>query len=38
MPHRDPFDRMLIAQAQCEGFTILTCDPAFSAYDVEVMW
>ena len=29
---------MLIAQAQCEGFTILTCDPAFSAYDVEVMW
>ena len=36
--HRDPFDRMLIAQAQCEGFTILTHDPAFSAYDVEVAW
>ena len=36
--HRDPFDRMLIAQAQCEGFTILTHDPEFSAYDVEVAW
>ena len=36
--HRDPFDRMLIAQAQCEGFMILTQDPAFSAYDVEVAW
>jgi PIN domain nuclease of toxin-antitoxin system len=36
--HRDPFDRILVAQAQCEGFTILTRDPSFSAYDVEVMW
>ena len=36
--HRDPFDRLLIAQAQLEGFTILTGDRAFSAYDVSVVW
>jgi PIN domain nuclease of toxin-antitoxin system len=35
--HRDPFDRMLIAQAQVEGLTILTADPHFSRYDVEVL-
>ncbi|MBO6758693.1 MAG: type II toxin-antitoxin system VapC family toxin [Roseibium sp.] len=35
--HRDPFDRMLIAQARMEGFKILTVDPAFRAYDVEVL-
>ncbi len=32
--HRDPFDRLLIAQAQIEGLTILTADPQFSRYDV----
>lgn len=36
--HRDPFDRILIAQAQTESLTILTADPAFSAYDVETFW
>jgi PIN domain nuclease of toxin-antitoxin system len=36
--HRDPFDRLLIAQAQLEGCTILTGDRAFSAYDVPVVW
>lgn len=35
--HRDPFDRMLIAQARVEGLTILTVDPAFRAYDVDVI-
>ena len=35
--HGDPFDRMLIAQAQCEGLTIVTADPAFRAYDVPVL-
>ena len=34
--HRDPFDRLLIAQAQLEGLTILTADPNFEPYDVEV--
>lgn len=32
--HRDPFDRMLIAQATIENLAILTVDPAFRAYDV----
>ena len=35
--HRDPFDRLLIAQARCEGLTIVTADPAFAAYDVPIM-
>jgi PIN domain nuclease of toxin-antitoxin system len=35
--HRDPFDRMLIAQAQVEGLTIVTRDAAFDAYDVDVL-
>jgi len=36
--HRDPIDRMLIAQAQIEGLPILTADPAISRYDVETIW
>lgn len=32
--HRDPFDRMLIAQAQVEGLTIVTRDPRFAPYGV----
>ena len=35
--HSDPFDRMLIAQAQIERIPILTGDPHFKAYDVEVI-
>jgi len=35
--HRDPFDRMLIAQAQVEGLVIITADRRFRAYDVEVL-
>jgi PIN domain nuclease of toxin-antitoxin system len=36
--HRDPFDRMLIAQARVEGLTLLSRDAAFGAYDVAVRW
>lgn len=36
--HRDPFDRMLIAQARAEGMAIITCDEKFRMYDVEVCW
>lgn len=36
--HRDPFDRLLIAQAQVEKVAIMTADPAFDAYDVTVVW
>jgi PIN domain nuclease of toxin-antitoxin system len=34
MHHRDPFDRMLVAQAKIEGLTIVSRDPSFAAYDV----
>ena len=33
----DPFDRMLIAQAQIEGLTIVTGDPAFRAYGIAIV-
>ena len=35
--HRDPFDRLLVAQAQIEAIPILTADPVFHRYDVEVV-
>ncbi len=35
--HADPFDRLLIAQAQLEGLTIVTSDAAFEAYDVGLL-
>lgn len=37
-PHADPFDRMLAAQAEIEGLTLLTRDPAFKAFPVKVQW
>jgi len=36
--HRDPFDRILVAQARVEGATIVTHDRAFEAYGVPVIW
>lgn len=36
--HRDPFDRLLIAQALTEGVPIVTRDPAFGAYPVSTIW
>jgi PIN domain nuclease of toxin-antitoxin system len=35
--HRDPFDRMLVAQAQLEALSVATADPGLSAYDVELI-
>jgi PIN domain nuclease of toxin-antitoxin system len=35
--HRDPFDRFLIAHAMEDGYTIVTGDRAFGAYDVPVL-
>ena len=35
--HDDPFDRMLVAQAQVERLTIVTRDPRMSAYDVPIL-
>jgi PIN domain nuclease of toxin-antitoxin system len=34
--HSDPFDRLLIAQAQCEEIALVTADGAFGAYDVKI--
>jgi PIN domain nuclease of toxin-antitoxin system len=36
--HRDPFDRLLVAQARVEGLTLVSADPHFPAYDVPVLW
>jgi PIN domain nuclease of toxin-antitoxin system len=36
--HRDPFDRMIVAQAQTEGLTVVTSDARIAAYDVPVLW
>jgi PIN domain nuclease of toxin-antitoxin system len=35
--HQDPFDRMLIAQAQVEGLTVVTRDPAFRSYGIAIL-
>lgn len=35
--HRDPFDRLLVAQAQLEGLALLTADSAFKPYGVELI-
>ncbi len=36
--HRDPFDRMLIAQSQLEAMTLVSADSMFNKYDVSVIW
>jgi PIN domain nuclease of toxin-antitoxin system len=36
--HRDPFDRLLVAQAQVEGLQLVTADEVLTAYDVPVFW
>lgn len=36
--HRDPFDRMIIAQADAEKCTLISIDDAFDAYDTPVLW
>ncbi len=36
--HRDPFDRLLVAQAQCDGATLLTADQALVGYGRSVQW
>lgn len=38
MHHADPFDRMLVSQAQAEGIPLVGSDVDFAAYDVEVIW
>lgn len=36
--HRDPFDRLLVAQAQTEELSVIGNDPAFRPYGIEPVW
>jgi PIN domain nuclease of toxin-antitoxin system len=36
--HRDPFDRLLIAQSQIEEVPVVSADPVFAAHGVDVIW
>jgi PIN domain nuclease of toxin-antitoxin system len=36
--HRDPFDRIIIAEAIREKMTVLTKDTVFNQYDVQILW
>ena len=36
--HKDPFDRLLVATAQCEDMTIVTKDENIPKYDVQTVW
>lgn len=38
MIHRDPFDRLMVAQARCHGCTLVTKDENIVKYDVETIW
>lgn len=38
MIHADPFDRVLVAQAQVESLPIVTTDAAITRYDIETIW
>jgi PIN domain nuclease of toxin-antitoxin system len=35
--HKDPFDRMLVAQARCEDLTLVTSDPLCQQYEVAIL-
>ena len=36
--HRDPFDRMLVAQSRVEGWPLITADRTLDAYDITTVW
>jgi PIN domain nuclease of toxin-antitoxin system len=36
--HKDPFDRILIAQAQVDNLTLVTADEKIKAYAVPILW
>jgi PIN domain nuclease of toxin-antitoxin system len=38
MHHRDPFDRLLVAQAEVEGFSLVTGDTELSDYGIDIVW
>jgi PIN domain nuclease of toxin-antitoxin system len=37
-PQRDPFDRLLVAQASAESVPLVTCDPGIAAHGVPTLW
>ena len=38
MPHRDPFDRLLAAQAELEQLILITLDPALAPFPCQTLW
>lgn len=38
MHHRDPFDRLLVAQAEVDGLKIVSADGGLAVYGVDVLW
>jgi PIN domain nuclease of toxin-antitoxin system len=38
MHHRDPFDRLLVAQAETDGLTLVTADTEMSKYEIDIVW
>ena len=36
--HRDPFDRMIIAQAQIESMSLVSADGQFKPYEIDIIW
>lgn len=36
--HRDPFDRLLVAQVDCDGLALVTADQHLHQYGIEVVW
>jgi PIN domain nuclease of toxin-antitoxin system len=38
MAHKDPFDRLLVAQAISEGAPLISADPIFASYPLQVLW
>jgi PIN domain nuclease of toxin-antitoxin system len=38
MPHRDPFDRLLAAQAEIEQLILITLDPALAPFPCKTLW
>jgi len=36
--HGDPFDRLLVAQAMNEDMVLMTADPSFKKYGIEILW
>jgi len=36
--HRDPFDRLLVAQSKAEGIPLVTCDPEIAKYGTAIVW